>query len=279
MLPFFEKHKKKIVIALAMVLICCAVLTAGRKKSAIFLESVVGFVISPFQDLTTGLSSWMDDTVTTFTQTTEQADRIQELETQVAILEAENKRLALYEEENKTLSDLLDLAQRYPQHPTTGAKVIAKDPGNWYDIFTINKGTTQDISANQVVLAPGGLVGKVIESGATYSKVMSILDSRSSVSAMSTRTGDLGVVKGDYSLMNEGLCIMEYIDAEAEIMVGDEIVTSNLSETYPDGIPIGKVQEIRTDSNGLTKYAIIEPYCDLKHLTEVLLIDKSEVAQ
>ena len=78
MLPFFEKHKKKIVIALAMVLVCCAVLTAGRKKSAIFLESVVGFVISPFQDLTTGLSSWMDDTVTTFTQTTEQAESIQE---------------------------------------------------------------------------------------------------------------------------------------------------------------------------------------------------------
>ena len=117
-----------------------------------------------------------------------------------------------------------------------------------------------------------------MESGATYAKAQSILDSRSSVPAMSLRTGDLGVVKGDYTLMNQGLCKMEYIDAEAEIAVGDEIVTSHLSDIYPTGLTIGKVKEIKADTNGLTKYAIIEPAVDMKHLDTLLVIDKNNIA-
>ena len=115
----------------------------------------------------------------------------------------------------------------------------------------------------------------MLESGATFSKAQSILDSRSSVPAKSVRTGDLGVVKGDYTLSNNGLCKMEYIDGDAEIMVGDEIVTSHLSDIYPEGLAIGKVLEIETDTNGLTKYAVIEPYVDLKHLDTILIIDKN----
>ena len=123
-----------------------------------------------------------------------------------------------------------------------------------------------------VLTASNGLVGKIIETGETYSKAQSILDSRSSVPAMSLRTEDLGVVKGEYSLMNHGLCRMEYIDSEAEIIEGDEIVTSNLSDVYPSGITIGRVKEIKTEANGLTKYAIIEPYVDFKHLDTLLVI-------
>ena len=180
----------------------------------------------------------------------------------------------MYETENERLTALLKIAQKYPTYDSVGARVIAKDPGIWYDGFTINKGTTSSISANMVLIAPEGLVGKVLESGATFSKAQSILDSRSSVPAMSVRTGDLGVVKGNYSLANHGLCKMEYIDGDAEIMVGDEIVTSQLSAIYPEGLAIGKVLEIETDTNGLTKYAVIEPYVDLKHLDTVLVLDK-----
>ena len=79
--------------------------------------------------------------------------------------------------------------------------------------------------------------------------------------------------------MNSGLCRMEYIDAEAEIMEGDEIVTSHLSDVYPSGITIGRVKEIQTDANGLTKYAIIEPYVDFKHLDTVLIIGADKTTQ
>ena len=225
--------------------------------------------------MTTGISSWTDETVTSARNKTDLKEENEKLKNQIAELMEENRRLAMYEEENAQLSSLLKIAQRYPDYESVGAKIIAKDPGVWYDGFTIDKGTSSDISANMVLIAPEGLVGKVLESGVTFSKAQSILDSRSSVPAMSVRTGDLGVVKGDYSLSNDGLCKMEYIDGNAEIMVGDEIVTSHLSDIYPEGLAIGKVLEIETDTNGLTKYAVIEPYVDLKHLDTILVIDKS----
>lgn len=279
MQQFFEKYKKQLLRGGVLLLVLITVIASGKQLNATLLESAIGVVVTPFQDLTTGISSWVDETITASRNKADLKEENTELKNQIADLLEENRRLAMYEAENAKLSALLKIAQRYPDYESVGANVIAKDPGVWYDGFTIDKGTTSDISANMVLIAPEGLVGKVLESGLTFSKAQSILDSRSSVPAMSVRTGDLGVVKGDYTLSADGLCIMEYIDAQAEIMVGDEIVTSHLSDIYPAGLAIGKVLELETDTNGLTKYAVIQPYVDLKHLDTILVIDKNSVVE
>lgn len=279
MQQFFEKYKKQLLRGGVLLLVLITVIASGKQLNATLLESAIGVVVTPFQDLTTGISSWVDETITASRNKADLKEENTELKNHIADLLEENRRLAMYEAENAKLSALLKIAQRYPDYESVGANVIAKDPGVWYDGFTIDKGTTSDISANMVLIAPEGLVGKVLESGLTFSKAQSILDSRSSVPAMSVRTGDLGVVKGDYTLSADGLCIMEYIDAQAEIMVGDEIVTSHLSDIYPAGLAIGKVLELETDTNGLTKYAVIQPYVDLKHLDTILVIDKNSVVE
>ena len=274
MQQFFEKYRKQLIRIGVVLLILLTVIASRKQLNATLLESAVGVVVTPFQDLTTGISSWVDSTVSSARSKTDLREENEALKAQIAELTEENRRLALYETENEKLSALLKISQKYPTYESVGAAVIAKDPGVWYDVFTIDKGTKDSISANMVLIAPEGLVGKVLESGLTFSKAQSILDSRSSVPAMSLRTGDLGVVKGDYTLMNSGLCKMEYIDGTAEIMVGDEIATSQLSDIYPPGLAIGRVLEIETDANGLTKYALIEPFVDLKHLDTILVIDK-----
>lgn len=279
MQQFFEKYKKQILRGGVLLLVLITVIASGKQLNATLLESAIGVVVTPFQDLTTGISSWIDESITSARDKAELKEENEDLKNQIADLLAENRRLAMYEGENAKLSALLKIAQRYPDYESIGATVIAKDPGVWYDGFTIDKGTTKGITANMVLIAPEGLVGKVLESGATFSKAQSILDSRSSVPAMSMRTGDLGVVKGDYTRSADGLCIMEYIDAQAEIMVGDEIVTSHLSDIYPAGLAIGKVLELETDTSGLTKYAVIQPYVDLKHLDTILVIDKSSAVE
>ena len=279
MQQFFEKYKKQLLRGGVVLMVLITVIASGKQLNATLLESAIGVVVTPFQDLTTGITSWVDETITEYRNKTDLKEENTELKNQIASLLEENRRLAMYESENAKLSALLKIAQRYPTYESIGATIIAKDPGVWYDGFTIDKGTTSDVSANMVLIAPEGLVGKVLESGMTFSKAQSILDSRSSVPAMSTRTGDLGVVKGNYTLSADGLCMMEYIDAQAEIMVGDEIVTSHLSDIYPAGLPIGKVLELETDTNGLTKYAVIQPYVDLKHLDTILVIDKSSAVE
>lgn len=275
MFSFFEKYKKFIFTGAIILLTVLALVTSGKKLNATIFESALGFVVTPFQDITSGIGRWVENTTSERREQEEILAENESLREQVASLQADNSRLALYETENAKLSALLKIAQKYPEYNTFGTTITAKNPGSWYDVFTVNKGTSDGVKANMVLAAPEGLVGKIIESGATYAKGQSILDSRSSVPAMSARTGDLGVVKGDYTLMNNGLCKMEYIDTEAEIAVGDEIVTSHLSDVYPPGLTIGRVKEIKNDTNGLTRYAIIEPTVDLKHLDTLLVIDKT----
>lgn len=274
-MKFFESYKKQILIVLAIFLLVASVFTAGKTGNANFIESTLGFIVTPLQKVSTNISSFFDDKFHNIKNQSDLKAENEELKSEIERLERENKRLSLLDEENKKLSALLEIAQKYAAYDTTASQIIAKDPGNWYNIFVMDKGTKDGISANMVLTAEGGLVGKITEAGYTYSKGMSILDSRSSVSAMSVRTGDLGIVKGDYTLMNDGLCKMEYINSDAEIMEGDEIITSHLSDVYPPGISIGVVKEVKTDSNGLTKYAIIEPHVDFKHLDTILIISEN----
>lgn len=271
-MKFFHEYKRQLIILSVIALAVISFFTAGRQINAAFMDDVLGFVVTPFQGAVASVTSWVNESVNDIVHRNELADENRELKSQLEELEAENQRLSLYEEENKNLSQLLEVAQKYQDYDTTGAQVIAKDTGVWYDSFLIDKGETDGIENNMAVINAGGLVGRVVKTSAVYSNVYSILDSRSSVSAQSLRTGDLGVVTGDHELMNQGLCKMEYIDSDAEIMEGDEIITSSLSEFYPAGISIGYVKEIHQDENGLTKYAVIEPKVDFKHIDTVLVV-------
>lgn len=273
-MKFFETYKKQIFILLAILLVLCSFITAGLKQQTGLVGSAVGFVVTPLQKLSSSITGYVGAQISSLSEERDSEAENEELRAQVALLEAENKRLSLYEEENKRLSDLLDMAQKYPAYDSIGALVIAKDPGNWFDTFLIDAGRDKGVLPDMVVMESAGIIGRITETGPNYSQVQSILDSRSSVSAMSLRTGDLGVVRGDYTLMNQGLCRMEYIDAESEIMTGDEIVTSGLSDVYPPGLTIGYVQEVITDANGLTKYAIIAPAVDFKHISSVLVLSE-----
>ena len=278
MLNFFKEYKKQLITLLAVILGVSAIVVVGKKTNSSFVNNTLGLVIAPLQSITTNITGWFDDRITYLRDETDIYEENKELQAKIELLESENKRLSLYEEENEKLSKLLEIAQKYPAYTTFGATIIGKDPGNWYDIFVIDKGTADGLEVNMVIMDEGGIVGKINEVGYNYSKVQSILDSHSSVAAMSLRTGDLGVVRGDYTLLSDGLCRMDYIDADSEIMNGDEIVTSSLSDIYPSGLTIGYVKEIIANTNGLTKYAIIEPQVDFKRLSTILVLNDTPVS-
>ncbi|MEA4971651.1 MAG: rod shape-determining protein MreC [Candidatus Metalachnospira sp.] len=271
-MKFINEYKKQLMILAVIALMIISFFTAGRKINAGFVDDILGFVVTPFQGAVTSVTNWVGGTIDEITEKNNLTEENEDLKRQVEELTAENERLSLYEDENERLSDLLEVSQKYQNYDTTGVRVIAKDTGVWYNSFLINKGENDDLETNMTVIDAGGLVGRVVKTGATYSKVYSILDSRSSVSVKSLRTDDLGVVVGDHDLMGDGLCKMEYIDSDAEIVEGDEIVTSGLSDYYPEGISVGYVKEIHQDENGLTKYAVIEPKVDFKHLDTLIVI-------
>ena len=153
-----------------------------------------------------------------------------------------------------------------------GARVTGKEPGNWFDIFVIDKGSKHGLERYMAVLKDGALIGKLFEVGESYSKVISIVEDTSVVAVQSSRTTSRGYLRGDSKLKLDGLCIMDSIDMKAEIVVGDEIVTSDLSVIYPPGITVGIVREIKTDVKGLSKIAIVEPAVDFRQYIDMVLV-------
>ena len=261
-------------ILAVIALVIISIFTAGKTIKIAGVDDALGFIITPFQGAVTSVTNWVGDSVNGIIERKNLEEENKELKKQIEELTSENERLSLYEAENKRLSELLDVAQKYQDYDTVGSRVIAKDTGVWYDSFLIDKGSMDGIKNNMPVINAGGLVGRVVKTSAAYSNVYSILDTRSSVSVKSARTGDAGVITGDYELMEQGLCRMEYIDSDAEIVEGDEIITSGLSEYYPEGISVGYVKEIHQDENGLTKYAVIQPKVDFKHIDTVLVVQE-----
>ena len=266
---------KKLFIGFFIILCIFLGLFSFNRISPTLFERTFGFIITPVQSMLTSSTKWIGQKVEAFSNINELQKENEELKIELELKNQEINRLKQLERENEKLSELLDASSRYGQYSTITSNIIARDPGNWYENFTIDKGTNDGIEKNMVVLAFGGLVGKVEEVGPNYAKVSSIINGTYSVSSKTLRTDDEGFVKGDIS--NKGMLKMDYIDKDAEIKEGDEIVTSDLSDIYPAGITIGYVTEVYLDSNNkLSKTAIIKPAVDFKHLEKVLIIDKGD---
>lgn len=271
-MKFIKKQKKIFVVATSVLCLLSVIITISYRQKPNLVENTIGTLISPFQKVFSGTTNYFKNKISFFNNIIEIESQNYDLKKKVAELTEETKRLNYLDDENKKLASLLELELRYPQHEKVGAYVVAKDISTWYDVFVIDKGTMDGIQKNMIVLADGGLCGKILEAGLNYSKVVGIIDDTSVISAKNNRTDDFGLVRGDINLMLEGLCIMEDISVNAEIVENDEIITSTLSKYYPPGLLIGHVREIKTDSKGLTKTAIIEPAVDFKNIETVLII-------
>lgn len=265
-----SKTHKTIIIVLILVSIVLAVFSINRKTPTL-IENGVGTVAKPIMEANTDALNWVDRIFKYFSDKKGLIDENTKLKEELMAARSELNRLNLIESENEEMSALLKMQTRYTQYETTGAQVIAKNPGNWYTTFTINKGTKDGMQKNMVVINGDGLVGKISECGFNYSKVISIIDASDAVSAQSVRTGDIGYITANYQ--QEGYCRMQYSDDTMDILVGDELVTSHLSEIFPQGITIGYVRNLSSDENSLAKYATIEPAVDFTEINYVLVIN------
>lgn len=266
---------QNIIIAITVFFLFVIILTWETRDEISPVEKSITHVIIPIQKGTTYFGDWLIEKVDFLKNINELESQNQDLLEEVDRLNYENEILNQSKEELDTLRDLYELDQQYADYPKTGARVIGKDPGNWYSVFTIDKGEDDGIAVDMVVMADAGLVGRIIEVGPGYSKVRSIIDDTSSVSGKIKRTRDLCTVRGDLTLYNEGLISVEYIPDDVNIIIEDEIITSHLGEVYPPGILIGEVVSVDEEPGKMSQVAYIRPVVDFKHLENVLVINRN----
>ena len=258
-----------------MTLFClsCIVATFASGISTAPLQETAGIVIVPFEKSIEKIGSMVRSVRDSFKDKQDLLFENEELKAELDSLTTQNNKLIQDQGEYQRLKELYNLDQTYEDYPKVAATIISKDPGNWYDTFMINKGSDDGIRVDNNVIAGKGLVGIVTEVGSSWATVRSIIDDSSNISAMTLSTLDTCIVKGDLKLMNDGKIKFEQLENNKnEIAVGEEIVTSHISDKYLQGITIGVVSDIKVDSNNLTRSGYLTPVVDFKHLHEVLVI-------
>ncbi len=267
-----KQKKKRVNLYLLILAIVLFIATSVFAYLSIFVHSGVGFVIVPLQEGVTNLTESFSRGINTFKDKDYVKNENEALKQEKEELLLEVNRLSEVEKENEELTALLDTKSSYPQLPTITAKVIGKDNSNWQNTLIIDKGLDDGLKENMIVLAYGGLLGRVIEVSKYSSKITTVLDDSSSISVMTERTNEYALLKGDVTMMQDGLCRLEYYDEAADILVGDKIVTSNISSLYPAGIEIGVVKSLPTSNSSLVQSAIIELNINFKELTTILVV-------
>lgn len=263
-----------IVAAITVVFFFMIILTWETSDEISSVQKSISYVVIPVQKGVTYFGDWLVDRVAFVKNIGEMEDDNAALKNEVDKLTYENQILIQSKQELARLRELYELDRRYADYPKTAARVIGKDPGNWYSVFTIDKGADDGIELNMVVMAGAGLCGRIIQVGPNYAKVRSIIDDTSSVSGIVERTNDLCTVKGDLTLYNEGYLKVAYVSDDINLVINDKITTSHLGKVYPPGILVGEVIKIEDDPDTLTQVAYISPYVNFKHLQEVLVINQ-----
>ncbi|MDE6635575.1 MAG: rod shape-determining protein MreC [Lachnospiraceae bacterium] len=238
------------------------------------VKTYIGNVIQPMQRGINSIGHTIYDFVDLFQTKQSILDENKKLKEQLESVRAENVSLIEDRNELASLRELYKLDQGYKQYPKVAARVVSHDDTNWYNEFTIDKGSDDGIQKNMNVIAGNGLVGIVSELGKSYSKVRSIIDDNSYVSGMFVRTSDLCDVKGNLATLKNGYIDVERISIDSEIEEGYEVVTSYQSDRYLEGILIGYVSDIKPDPNNMTMTAKLVPVVDFSRLDTVLVITK-----
>lgn len=271
----FRIHLKSKHLLVIMTFFCgsAVVSTLASGVTSEPLAEAAGMIVVPFEKSIDGIGSWIGEISQTFQDKQELINKNQELQDAVDTLTEQNNILIQNQSELSRLQELYKLDEEYSSYPKVAARIISKDPGNWYDTFMINRGSNDGIRVDNNVISGKGLVGIVTEVGSNWATVRAIIDDSSYVSVMTVGTDDNCVVTGDLELIDEGkLRFSQLYDKDDKVTVGERIVTSNISDKYVEGLFVGYVSELELDTNNLTKTGTIVTPVDFKHLKDVFVI-------
>ena len=281
MSPLVKKKKKRIKIptmywlfVLSLVCVVLMILSFNTDIVMTPLNYAGGYTIVPFQKGLTNVGNYLIEQTERFKKLEDVIAENEELKKQVDELSKDNTILQQDKYELTKLRELYELDAEYEEYDKIGARIISRESDNWYANFVIDKGSNDGIQVDCNVIAGSGLVGRVTEVGPNYAKVVSIISDNVNTSGMILATGDILMVSGSLEGMNKRGTIdfSQLNDDNDVVQTGDKIVTSNISDKYLQGILIGYVDHISTDSNNLTKSGDLIPVVDFKHLEEVLVI-------
>lgn len=175
--------------------------------------------------------------------------------------------------ENETLRSAVAWQPRIPWKRRL-ARVISRDPANWWRTLQIDLGSRDGIGKDFPVVTPAGLVGRVDEPGLFSSRVVLLGDPKCPVAAVvDNRARDKGmIVPGEATILEESIVEMAYLLRHSEAIPGQKVFTSGLGGRFPAGIPIGEIIQTNSVQFGLYLEARVKLSANMAGLEEVWVL-------
>lgn len=172
---------------------------------------------------------------------------------------------------NVRLKKLLELKESLPP-PTLTAEIIGKDPSLWFRTLTINRGSSDGVQKGMPVVTVEGVVGQVLTSSPSYSKVLLATDPNSAIDVITQKTRVQGIVKG----LGREAFGLNYVLKSAVVEKGDFVLTSGLGGIFPKGLVVGTISEITKSRRGMFQKIEIAPAVDFSQLEHLIIIMKKD---
>ncbi|HUW63850.1 MAG TPA: rod shape-determining protein MreC [Spirochaetia bacterium] len=218
---------------------------------------------------------WVSDQVYHVTsyplQLVHATDQNRLMEEQLASLRSQVYDLEEYKSEAQRLENILNYHPVYASsYGQLVAGVTGRNPGNWFQTLTIDRGSRDHVGPNMPVVTPDGLVGRVLDVTAHTATVLLITDPRSGVGSMVMETRVPGIVEGINS--GTGDVTLANVPIIQNVQTGQTVITSGTGSLFPQGIPIGTITSVTNEPAGLFKNATVLPFADLNRLEEVIIL-------
>lgn len=234
-------------------------------------KNIVGTLTVPFRWTFTKIADGFEGWAMYFQSIDAAMEENERLKKENQSLKDHLDRAELIELENERLREYLEMKNQYPTLTFVEGMVISHSGGNYMTTFTINRGTLHGVKKDMPVVTSHGIVGKVTEVGLNWCMVSALIEDGMSVGAVVPRSGEIGILKGDYSMRYEGVCKIEY-ENDADVKVGDSVYSSGVGSIYPADLRIGTVTALGLDEYSRTLVATVTPAVDLTDIRWVMIV-------
>ncbi|EOU1109114.1 TPA: rod shape-determining protein MreC [Clostridium perfringens] len=269
----FFKNKLAVTVILLSVAFLGIIIFTVKSDSKNPISGGVGTVLNPVQKVVYTISDKVHDVFDFFYNFSDVKNENNDLKKKN--LELENQ-LVEYNElkrQNDVLRGIVDFSKENNQYKYIGTNIIGKSGNSFVEDYTIDKGSSEGIKKDYIVISPQGLVGVVTEVHSNWSKIQTLLNENVAVAATiegDSNSGD-GIVKG-YRNGSEMQAEITNLPMNSTIKEGEIVVTSGLGGYYPKGIRIGEVTSVQSDDVKVMKTAILKTYVDFNNLQELFVV-------
>jgi len=262
-----------VVLAAALVFAFVLMTAQVRHERAVvsFTRQAALLVFSPFLKLATLVTGSVGHAWSDYVDLRDLRTENQHLQGEVAVLKRRIEQMQEQALETQRLQRLLALKEASAARFLT-ARVVGKDATNWFKTVLLDRGSRDGVRRNQPVVAPDGLVGRIVEVTVTTARVQLLTDPVSAVGGLIQRTRVTGIVSGNLGAGTR----VTYLPLLADVAVGDEVLTSGMGGVFPKGIPVGRITSVERRSGALFQEAALRPSADLGRLEEVLILTDVE---